>query len=160
MLADSLASDLSVQIVRVDATKNDIIHPKVRINAFPTFYFFSVGDQDEPIEYDGERTLEAILKFIKAFKSSAVTKAAAAAVTAGIATGTATAAAEILNQIESSPSLIQGDRSHSKIDSTSASANESEGDSDHSSDEGEVAMTGLDEDMSGDSVSDAEPHAL
>jgi Thioredoxin len=160
MLADSLASDLSVQIVRVDATKNDIIHPKVRINAFPTFYFFSVGDQDEPIEYDGERTLEAILKFIKAFKSSAVTKAAAAAVTAGIATGTATAAAEILNQIESSPPLIQGDRSHSKSDSTSASANESEGDSDHSSDEGEVAMTGLDEDMSGDSVSDAEPHAL
>ena len=70
MLADSLADDLSVQIVRVDATKNDIIHPKVRINAFPTFYFFSVGDQDEPIEYDGERTLEAILKFIRAFKSS------------------------------------------------------------------------------------------
>lgn len=161
MLADSLANDLSVQIVRVDVTKNDIIHPKVRINAFPTFYFFSVGDQDEPIEYDGERTLEAILKFIRAFKSSAATKAAAAAaaaVTAGIETGTATATAEILNQLESSPPLIQGDRSHSKSDSTSAI--ESEGDSDDSSDEGEAAVTGLDEDMSGDSVSDAEPHAL
>ena len=158
MLADSLANDLSVQIVRVDATKNDIIHPKVRINAFPTFYFFSVGDQDEPIEYDGERTLEAILKFIKAFKSSAATKAAAAgaAVTAGTGIATGTATAEIINQLESS--LIQGDRSYSKSDSTSA--NESEVDSDDSSDEGEAAVTGLDEDMSGDSVSDAEPRAL
>ena len=162
MLADSLANDLSVQIVRLDATKNDIVHPKVRVNAFPTFYFFSVGDQDEPIEYDGERTLEAILKFIKAFKSSAATKATAAgaAVTAGIVTGTAKATAEILNQLESSPSLIQGDRSHSKSDSTSANENESEGDSDDNSYEGEAAVTGLDEDMSGDSVSDAEPHAL
>jgi hypothetical protein len=159
MLADSLANDLSVQIVRVDATKNDIIHQKVRINAFPTFYFFSVGDQDEPIEYDGERTLEAILKFIKAFKSSAATKAAAV-VTAGMATGTATATAEILNQLESSPPLLRGDRSHSKSDSISASENESESDSDDSSDEGEAAVTGLDEDMSGDSASDAEPHAL
>ena len=87
MLADSLADDMSVQVVRVDATKNDITHRNVRINAFPTFYFFSVGDQDEPIEYDGERTLEAILKFIKAFKSSAATKATATA--AAAAAGTA-----------------------------------------------------------------------
>ena len=91
MLADSLAGDPFVQIVRVDATKNDIIHPNVRINAFPTFYFFSVGDQGEPIEYDGERTLEAILKFIKAFKSSAATKAAVAAAVAATATATGAA---------------------------------------------------------------------
>jgi hypothetical protein len=89
------------------------------------------------------------LKFIKAFKSSAATKAAAA-VTAGIATGT---------QLESAPPHIQGDRSHSKSDSTSNSENESESDnSDASSDEGEAAVTGSD--MSGDSVSDAEPHGL
>lgn len=156
MLADSLADDLSVQIVRVDATKNDIIHPKVRINAFPTFYFFSVGDQDEPIEYDGERTLEAILKFMRAFKSSAATKAAA--VTAGTATGTGTSGT--LNQLKPSPPLIQGDRSHRKSDSTSDSEDESEGDSDDTSDEGEAAVTGSDENMSGDSASDAEPHAL
>lgn len=162
MLADSLADDLSVQIVRVDATKNDIIHPKVRINAFPTFYFFSVGDQDEPIEYDGERTLEAILKFIRAFKSSAATKAAAAAVTAGAAagTGTETETSETRNQLQLSPPLTQGGRSRSKSDSTSDSEDESEGDSDDSSDEGEAAVTGSDEDMGGDSASDTEPHAL
>ena len=165
MLADSLADDLSVQIVRVDATKNDIIHPKVRINAFPTFYFFSVGDQDEPIEYDGERTLEAILKFIRAFKSSTATKAAAAAaVTAGAAAGTGTVTetetSETRNQLQLSPPLTQGGRSRSKSDSTSDSEDESEGDSDDSSDEGEAAVTGSDEDMGGDSASDTEPHAL
>lgn len=56
-------------MVRMDATKNEVHHPKVHINSFPTFYFFSVGDQDNPIEYDGERSVEAILNFIETFRS-------------------------------------------------------------------------------------------
>lgn len=128
MLADSLADDPSVQIVRIDATKNDVIHPNVRVNAFPTFYFFSVGDQEEPIEYDGERTMEAILKFIKAFKSSAATKAATAAA-AGATTGT---------QTLPKPSLTLGDRS------SSTSESESEDENNSGRVEGETAVTGSD----------------
>ena len=132
MLADSLADDMSVQVVRVDATKNDITHRNVRINAFPTFYFFSVGDQDEPIEYDGERTLEAILKFIKAFKSSAATKATA--------TAAATAAAAAAGTPPPSKlSLFQMDRGGSG--SKSERVNES---SDDINIEGEITLTDAD----------------
>ena len=133
MLADSLADDMSVQVVRVDATKNDITHRNVRINAFPTFYFFSVGDQEEPIEYDGERTLEAIFKFIKAFKSSPATKATATAVAAAAGTGQAG------TQPSSKLSPFQMDRGSSS--SKSERVNES---SDYFDFEGEIALTDTD----------------
>ena len=133
MLADSLADDMSLQVVRVDATKNDITHRNVRINAFPTFYFFSVGDQDEPIEYDGERTLEAILQFIKAFKSSPATKA----------TATATAVAAAGTQPSSKLSPFQMDRGSSSSSSSSKSERVNES-SDNIDIEGEIALTDTD----------------
>lgn len=56
-------------MVRLDATKNEVNHPKVHINSFPAFYFFTVGDKQNPIEYDGERSVVAIQKFIETFRS-------------------------------------------------------------------------------------------
>ena len=59
----------NIQAVRIDATKNEIHHRNVHINAFPTFYFFAIGDQSNPIEYDGDRSVQGVLKFIEVFRS-------------------------------------------------------------------------------------------
>jgi hypothetical protein len=45
---------IHIHKVRIDATKNDVEHPNVRIHGYPTLYFFST-DRNNPIEYDGER---------------------------------------------------------------------------------------------------------
>eukprot|EP00600_Ochromonadales_sp_CCMP1393_P007584 CAMPEP_0174973238 /NCGR_PEP_ID=MMETSP0004_2-20121128/11115_1 /TAXON_ID=420556 /ORGANISM="Ochromonas sp., Strain CCMP1393" /LENGTH=616 /DNA_ID=CAMNT_0016223633 /DNA_START=73 /DNA_END=1923 /DNA_ORIENTATION=- len=60
-----LAGD--VDVLRMDGTKNEILHPGVRVLGFPTMYFFPAGRKEHPIEYDGERTTTAILHFIQSF---------------------------------------------------------------------------------------------
>jgi len=40
----------------------------VKIAGYPTLYFFPAHSKSSPLEYDGERTLEAMLTFIDAFK--------------------------------------------------------------------------------------------
>lgn len=55
-------------VYRVDGTKNDIVHPRVKVVGYPTLYFFPAGDRLNPIEYDGNRTAEAIVAFIQAFR--------------------------------------------------------------------------------------------
>jgi Thioredoxin len=67
-VASALAGDQLVEIFRLDASKNDIRHPRVSLNAYPAFYFFAAGDKANPIEYDGERSVDAILKFIDTFR--------------------------------------------------------------------------------------------
>jgi Thioredoxin len=67
-VASVLAGDQLVEIFRLDASKNDIRHPRVSLNAYPAFYFFAAGDKANPIEYDGERSVDAILKFIDTFR--------------------------------------------------------------------------------------------
>ena len=36
---------------------------------YPTIYLFPAADKQNPIEYDGERTAEAIIDFINNFRS-------------------------------------------------------------------------------------------
>jgi hypothetical protein len=67
-VASALAGDQLVEIFRLDASKNDIRHPRVSLNAYPAFYFFAAGDKANPIEYDGERSVDSILKFIDTFR--------------------------------------------------------------------------------------------
>ena len=40
----------------------------VKIVGYPTLYFFPAHGKSSPLEYDGERTLEAMITFIDAFK--------------------------------------------------------------------------------------------
>ena len=70
-----MADDQLVEIFRLDASKNDIRHPRVSLNAYPAFYFFAAGDKANPIEYDGERSVDAILKFIDTFRRTSSGKA-------------------------------------------------------------------------------------
>lgn len=61
--------DADFVLYRVDGSKNDIVHPRVRLLGYPTLYFFPGGDKGNPMEYDGNRTVEAIVSFIEAFRA-------------------------------------------------------------------------------------------
>lgn len=51
-----------VTIAKVDATANDVPD---EISGFPTIKLFPAGSKDEPIDYQGSRTVEDLAKFIK-----------------------------------------------------------------------------------------------
>lgn len=45
-----------IDIMKMDATKNEVGHPAVDILVFPTIYFFPLGNKSQPIRYDGNGT--------------------------------------------------------------------------------------------------------
>lgn len=53
----------------LDGSKNEVSHPAVKIMGYPTIYLFPAADKQNPIEYDGERTADAIIDFINNFRS-------------------------------------------------------------------------------------------
>lgn len=60
---------LSHEIFFLDGSKNEVSHPAVKIMGYPTIYLFPAADKQNPIEYDGERTADAIIDFINNFRS-------------------------------------------------------------------------------------------
>ncbi|CDO92705.1 unnamed protein product [Kluyveromyces dobzhanskii CBS 2104] len=52
-----------VLIAKIDATANDV--PSVEIQGFPVLYLWPAGEKSEPIQFEGPRTAEAFLAFIK-----------------------------------------------------------------------------------------------
>ena len=60
---------LSHEIFSLDGSKNEVSHPAVKIMGYPTIYLFPAADKQNPIEYDGERTADAIIDFINNFRS-------------------------------------------------------------------------------------------
>jgi len=62
-LAQYFENNDQVVIAKIDATEND--NPIGVIKGFPTIQLFSVGDDQTPIPYDGERTLSAMKSFLK-----------------------------------------------------------------------------------------------
>lgn len=71
-----------VVIAKVDATANDCPQD---VRGFPTIMLFKAGDKSEPMEYNGDRTVEGMAEFIrdngshKVDVSEAIAAAAAAA---------------------------------------------------------------------------------
>jgi protein disulfide-isomerase A1 len=61
-LGDKFKSDDSVVIAKVDATANELEHTK--INSFPTIKLYK-KETNQVVEYNGERTLEGLSKFIE-----------------------------------------------------------------------------------------------
>jgi len=55
-----------VVIAKIDATVNDV-DPKLGIRGFPTVKFFPAGEENKsnPMDYDGDRSKESILAFVK-----------------------------------------------------------------------------------------------
>jgi hypothetical protein len=63
-LAEKLKSVSHVVIANIDATANDV-NPSFGIRGFPTLKLFSGKDKSTPIDYNGDRTLDDMLKFIE-----------------------------------------------------------------------------------------------
>jgi protein disulfide-isomerase A1 len=53
----------SVIIAKIDATANDV-SPKLNIRGFPTILYFPANHKDSPLEYQGPRSLEDLVKFV------------------------------------------------------------------------------------------------
>jgi len=71
-------ANTAVTIAKVDATANDVPD---EIQGFPTIKLFAAGAKDSPIEYQGDRTIEDLAKFIEEngkFKVAVKTAAAPA----------------------------------------------------------------------------------
>eukprot|EP00612_Vaucheria_litorea_P007495 CAMPEP_0171471622 /NCGR_PEP_ID=MMETSP0946-20130122/812_1 /TAXON_ID=109269 /ORGANISM="Vaucheria litorea, Strain CCMP2940" /LENGTH=479 /DNA_ID=CAMNT_0012001143 /DNA_START=9 /DNA_END=1448 /DNA_ORIENTATION=+ len=62
-LGDKFAKQDSVVIAKIDATANDVDHPKINVRGFPTLIFFPAGGKD-PVTYEGGRDIDALTKFV------------------------------------------------------------------------------------------------
>jgi len=60
-LGKRFAGNDKVVIAKVDATENDT---PAKISGFPTLIFYPAGDKSNPINYDGERTTDAMYNWI------------------------------------------------------------------------------------------------
>nr|AMM62655.1 conotoxin-specific protein disulfide isomerase (cspdi) [Conus textile] len=61
-LGEKFKDSKDIIIAKMDATANE--QEEVKIKSYPTFKYFPKGS-DEIIEYDGERTLEELIKFVE-----------------------------------------------------------------------------------------------
>jgi len=64
-LGESFASNQNIIIAKIDATANDVAHPAVHVEGFPTIIFFPANGKDTPTVYDGERDLESLKAFVQ-----------------------------------------------------------------------------------------------
>jgi len=64
-LAENLEGIETITIAKIDATANEIDHPKVTNKGFPTIFFFRADAKDNPIQYEGSRDVDGFIKFLK-----------------------------------------------------------------------------------------------
>ena len=69
-LATSFKDQANVVIAKIDATANDISR-SLGIRGFPTLKLFVAGNKQQPIDYNGDRSLEDLTKFINTHVSGA-----------------------------------------------------------------------------------------
>lgn len=60
-----------VIIAKMDATTNDVDSDDVKIEGFPTIYFWKAGDKS-PIPYSGSRDYDDVMSFIKSHAASTI----------------------------------------------------------------------------------------
>jgi len=61
--------DEDVSIVKIDATANDI-PPIFQVRGYPTLMWVPKGDKSNPVRYEGEREVDAMIKYIAEHASS------------------------------------------------------------------------------------------
>lgn len=54
-----------IVVAKFDSTENDIPHTNIKVEGFPTFYFFKADAYDTPTVYNGGRDLDSWAKFIQ-----------------------------------------------------------------------------------------------
>lgn len=60
-LGAKFEADSGIVIAKVDATENDT---PARIEGFPTILFYPAGDKANPVTYEGDRTVDAMVAFV------------------------------------------------------------------------------------------------
>ena len=70
------AGDSNVVIAKLDATANDV---PVEIEGFPTIIFYPAGDDQSGMPFEGDRSIDAMYKFVTENRKSEVAAVAAAA---------------------------------------------------------------------------------
>lgn len=61
--AQALAGNDKILLVKIDSTENEI--PGVQVQGFPTLKFYPADNKESPQEYQGERTKEGFMKYLK-----------------------------------------------------------------------------------------------
>lgn len=62
-VAKKLSHNPNIVIAKIDSTANEV--PGVNIRGFPTIKFYANGKKDAPVDFEGDRTEEGILKYLK-----------------------------------------------------------------------------------------------
>lgn len=62
-LAEKFKDKSDIVIAKIDATINEL--QETKITSFPTITLYPKADKSKPIEYNGERTLEGLSKFVE-----------------------------------------------------------------------------------------------
>jgi len=78
-LGEMFKDTSSIVIAKVDATENDT---PAEIKGFPTIIFYPANDKANPLTYDGDRTEQAMAKYVREHAST-LKKGGAAASAAG-----------------------------------------------------------------------------
>lgn len=52
------------RVYYIDATANDLPEAVPEIEGYPTLFYWPASDKSQPIQYDGERTVKDVLKFL------------------------------------------------------------------------------------------------
>eukprot|EP00298_Acanthocystis_sp_HF-20_P003981 c14327_g1_i1.p1 GENE.c14327_g1_i1~~c14327_g1_i1.p1 ORF type:complete len:503 (+),score=225.89 c14327_g1_i1:61-1509(+) len=64
-LGNAFANHPNVVIAKIDSTANDVDHPAVHVQGFPTIMFFPANAKDTPLVYEGERDLESLKAYVE-----------------------------------------------------------------------------------------------
>jgi len=64
-LGSAFEDSENIIIAKIDSTANDVDHPAVHVQGFPTIIFFGADNKDAPVVYEGERDLESLKAFVQ-----------------------------------------------------------------------------------------------